>query len=178
MINDIDAKQLLNLVDKKNGQLLDQNTVIIDIRSPSEHRGEHIKDSINVPFTQFEQYDWTQHKNNTLIFYCARGNRTKQAIDKLNMIPCKAQYCLAEGITQWKNLGLPTIIDRHAPIDLMRQVQIIAGILVILGVILSYLWSIYFIYLSLFVGMGLLFAGVTGFCGMAKLLMCLPYNRR
>ncbi|MGK8251302.1 YgaP-like transmembrane domain [Moraxella lacunata] len=28
-----------------------------------------------------------------------------------------------------------------------------------------------------FVGAGLLFAGVTGFCGMARVLALLPYNR-
>jgi hypothetical protein len=32
--------------------------------------------------------------------------------------------------------------------------------------------------LSGFVGAGLVFAGVTGFCGMARLLALMPWNRR
>jgi Protein of unknown function (DUF2892) len=32
--------------------------------------------------------------------------------------------------------------------------------------------------LSGFVGAGLLFAGVSGFCGMARLLAVMPWNRR
>ncbi len=59
----------------------------------------------------------------------------------------------------------------------MRQVQIIAGFLIVLGVALSYTVSKDFILLSGFVGLGLLVAGVTGFCGMANLLMLLPYNK-
>lgn len=59
----------------------------------------------------------------------------------------------------------------------MRQVQIAAGSLVLLGVILGYGVSTGFFLLSAFVGAGLLFAGVSGFCGMARLLMKMPWNR-
>jgi hypothetical protein len=34
------------------------------------------------------------------------------------------------------------------------------------------------IWLTIFVGAGLTVAGVTGFCGMARLLALLPWNRR
>jgi len=37
--------------------------------------------------------------------------------------------------------------------------------------------SPWFIALSAFVGAGLVFAGVTGTCGMAACLLKLPYNR-
>ena len=35
-----------------------------------------------------------------------------------------------------------------------------------------------FLALSAFVGAGLVFAGTTGWCGMAKLLAIMPWNRR
>lgn len=60
----------------------------------------------------------------------------------------------------------------------MRQVQIAAGLLILCGVVLGYSVSGGFFLLSGFVGAGLLFAGVTGFCGMARLLRVMPWNRR
>ena len=56
--------------------------------------------------------------------------------------------------------------------------QIVAGGLVLIGVLLSLFWTPAFLGLSAFVGAGLMFAGVTGWCGMAHLLCVLPWNRR
>ncbi|KAE9854486.1 DUF2892 domain-containing protein, partial [Escherichia coli] len=44
--------------------------------------------------------------------------------------------------------------------------------------VLGYTLSGGFFLLSGFVGAGLLFAGLTGFCGMARLLKIMPWNRR
>ena len=59
----------------------------------------------------------------------------------------------------------------------MQQVQIAAGGLVLLGLIMSKLLAPGWIALSWFVGAGLVFAGITGFCGMARLLAVMPWNR-
>jgi rhodanese-related sulfurtransferase len=85
---------------------------------------------------------------------------------------------LMGGLDGWKAAGLPTLVDRSAPIELQRQVQIAAGSLVVLGVALSVWVSPWFMLLSGFVGAGLIFAGVTGTCGMARFLSCMPWNRR
>ena len=81
------------------------------------------------------------------------------------------------GLEAWKRAGLPVIEDRSAPLPLMRQVQIVAGSLVLLGVVLGFLLGPAWFGLAGFVGAGLVFAGVTGFCGMARLLARLPWNR-
>jgi hypothetical protein len=59
----------------------------------------------------------------------------------------------------------------------MRQVQIAAGSLVLLGLILSASLAPAWIALSWFVGAGLVFAGLSGSCGLAKLLALMPWNR-
>ena len=59
----------------------------------------------------------------------------------------------------------------------MRQVQIAAGALILAGVILSVTVNPAFLGLSAFVGAGLTFAGVTGWCGMAHLLALMPWNK-
>ena len=58
----------------------------------------------------------------------------------------------------------------------MRQVQIVAGSLVALGVALGVLVSPWMLILPAFVGCGLVFAGVSGWCGMARLLAVMPWN--
>lgn len=84
---------------------------------------------------------------------------------------------LEGGLANWKRAGLPTVQDKAQPRPLMQQVQIVAGSLVLLGVVLGYLLNPAFFLLSGFVGAGLLFAGLSGWCGMALLLAKMPWNR-
>jgi rhodanese-related sulfurtransferase len=61
--------------------------------------------------------------------------------------------------------------------EIMRQVQIAAGSLVLIGVLLGFFVAPAWFGLAGFVGAGLTFAGLSGFCGMARLLMFAPWNR-
>ncbi|MGN6893694.1 YgaP-like transmembrane domain, partial [Neisseria sp. P0015.S009] len=54
--------------------------------------------------------------------------------------------------------------------DIIRQVLSIAGSLILLGVLAGWLLSPWFYLIDVLVGAGLLTAGLTGFCGMARLL--------
>ncbi len=93
--------------------------------------------------------------------------------------PAPAQVSLLEGgIDGWKAAGLPVTEDKSQPLPLMRQVQIAAGGLTLLGVILGYTVHGGFFLISGFVGAGLMLAGMTGFCGMARLLEKMPWNTR
>jgi rhodanese-related sulfurtransferase len=82
------------------------------------------------------------------------------------------------GIEAWRRAGLAVEVDRRQPLDLMRQVQLAAGGLVLLGVALGFLAGPGFFALAAFVGAGLMLAGATGWCGMARLLRHMPWNRR
>jgi hypothetical protein len=82
------------------------------------------------------------------------------------------------GIATWKNAGYAVEKNQNVPISLFRQVQIVAGSLVVLGTVLGVLVSPNFLLLSGFVGAGLVFAGVTSTCAMGLLLAKLPYNQR
>ena len=114
-----------------------------------------------------------------MIFHCHSGARTSGNADRLAQAAAPAQAFVVEGgIQGWKQAGLQTVEDKTQPLPLMRQVQIAAGLLILCGVVLGYSVSDGFFLLSGFVGAGLLFAGVTGFCGMARLLKVMPWNRR
>lgn len=84
---------------------------------------------------------------------------------------------MAGGLEAWKAAGLETRVDRSAPIDVMRQTQITIGTIVLAGVLLGTLISPWFLILSGFMGAGLVFAGSTGWCGMAMLMARMPWNR-
>ncbi|VXC83907.1 YgaP family membrane protein [Sphingomonas sp. 8AM] len=87
-------------------------------------------------------------------------------------------HILKGGIDAWRQAGHPTIVDRSRPLEIMRQVQIIARALVLTGVLLSRFVAPGFLGYSAFIGAGLMFAGVTGWCGMANLLRFMPWNQR
>ena len=72
---------------------------------------------------------------------------------------------------------LPVARGTVKVIRLERQVRIAAGSLVLLGFLLGWFVNRGFFGLSGLVGAGLIFAGVTDFCGMGLLLACAPWNK-
>ena len=82
------------------------------------------------------------------------------------------------GLDAWAKAGLPVEQNRKAPLEINRQVQITAGLLILTGVVLGFAVAPAWSGLSAFVGAGLTFAGLSGRCGMARLLMLAPWNRR
>ena len=82
------------------------------------------------------------------------------------------------GTLAWIDAGLPVTRGTAKVISLERQVRIVAGALVVTGVVLAQSVNHWFIGLSAFVGAGLVFAGITDFCGMGLLLARMPWNKR
>jgi len=117
--------------------------------------------------------------DDVLIFHCRSGARTKGSAARLAAAAPKCEtYILDGGIDAWKKAGLPVTLDRGQPIDLMRQMQIAAGSLALLGVVLGTWVNPDFYVLPAFIGAGLVVAGVTGVCPMVRLLQRMPWNRR
>jgi rhodanese-related sulfurtransferase len=156
-------------------QLAEQRVQVIDVREPMEYAGGHIAGSLNVPLSRISQADLPR---GPLVLVCHSGNRSAQALAQL--LQQGHPHPLSDlegGIPAWQQAGLPVHKLRNAPLPLMRQVQIAAGSLVLLGLILSNLVAPAWILLSWFVGAGLVFAGISGFCGMARLLALMPWNK-
>jgi rhodanese-related sulfurtransferase len=160
-------------------QGLDQQSVtLIDVREPGEFAGEHIPGATLVALSQFDPRKIPQTENTQLVLYCRSGNRSAIAAQKLFDAGFESVTHLSCGIGAWKEAGYPTVTNRDAPISLMRQVQLVAGSLMLTGTILGALVSPWFLLLSGFVGAGLMFAGVTDTCMLGMLLAKLPYNQR
>ena len=160
--------------------LIAQGARLIDIRDADEYAREHIPDAELVPLASLTNgATLNARAGETVIFHCQAGSRTQNNAIRLAAAAAPAQASLlAGGIQGWRAAGFPVEEDKSQPLPLMRQVQIAAGLLTLCGVVLGFTLSSGFFLLSGFVGAGLLFAGLTGFCGMARLLKVMPWNRR
>lgn len=148
--------------------------VLVDIRSPDEHARGNIPGARNVPLGQALPIMNAPE----VIFHCKSGMRTNANVAALRKLTAAPAYLLEGGFDAWMRAGFDVSIDRSKPMDIMRQVQIMAGSLVLIGVIAGLGIAPVGFGLSAFIGAGLVFSGVSGTCGMGRLLQMMPWNRR
>jgi len=159
-------------------RLLDAGeAILIDVRESDEHAREHILGARLAPLSAIDAHDFDREHGKIAVFHCRSGMRTQANAAKLLARGFKRAHFLEGGIEAWKSAGLAVHSNKKAPLEIMRQVQITAGLLILTGVTLGALVHPAFYGLSAFVGAGLTFAGATGWCGMAMLLKTMPWNR-
>jgi rhodanese-related sulfurtransferase len=153
---------------------------LIDVRTPVEYREVHAKGARNIPLDQLDpavvMHARCGAADSPLYVLCRSGGRGAQACEKFLQAGYSNVVNVAGGTQAWEASGLPVVRDRKV-ISLERQVRIAAGLLVVLGALLSWLVHPAFVLLSAFVGAGLVFAGVTNTCGMGLLLARMPWNK-
>ncbi|HEY7665918.1 MAG TPA: rhodanese family protein [Xanthobacteraceae bacterium] len=160
-------------------RLIEEGAMLVDIRERDEWAREHIAGAHHLALSRLDAAHLAADRGRVVIFHCRSGTRTRSnaaALAAKAGTSCET-FMLAGGLEGWRKAGLPTVIDRQQPIELQRQVQIGAGGLASLGTILGLTVSPWFFAVPLFIGGGLLIAGLTGFCGMARLLERAPWNR-
>jgi rhodanese-related sulfurtransferase len=156
----------------------EDGAVLIDIRDADEYAREHIPGARNVPLGRLDA-SALAHRAGRLVIHCQSGARTSAAAGRIAALAGHdAVHLIQGGLDAWRRAGLPVARDHRQPIALMRQVQIAAGSLVLAGVLLGALVAPGFFALSGLVGAGLVFAGISGTCGLAHLLRLMPWNRR
>ncbi|MCL1490049.1 MAG: rhodanese-like domain-containing protein [Pseudanabaena sp. Salubria-1] len=155
-----------------------QQVTLIDVREVGEYATEHISGAISMPLSTFDSNHIDKIGDKPVVLCCQSGMRSNRASQKLLENGFGTVIQLKGGLLSWKDAGFKTQVVRNAPISLFRQVQIVAGSLVLLGTGLGVFVSPGFFLLSGFVGGGLVFAGVTNTCAMGTLLTKLPYNQR
>ena len=157
-------------------RLIEQGAVLIDIRDIDEHARERIPQARNVPLSKL--CDGPLGDGGKIVFHCKSGNRTRMNAPLLAQSTEADAYILDGGIEAWKGAGLPVAADRRQPIEMMRQVQIAAGSMAFIGAVLGFALHPAFYAVSGGVGAGLMFAGITGTCAMARILKVMPWNRQ
>ena len=152
---------------------------LLDVRTSPEYAAAHVPGARLMPLNELKAEAFlAKHEAGAPIYVlCQAGARAAKAIELFEDAGC-TDCVLVEGGTQaWIDAGLPVHRGVSRVLPLMRQVQIVVGSLSAIGAILALAVNSWFAIVPLFLGGGLLFAGVTGKCGMALLLAKMPWNR-
>ena len=156
----------------------DNNSIdFINVCEPAEYKEKHIEGVRSVPLGTVTDHVQEFNSKQTVYVHCRSGNRGKQAIDRLIQAGVTAELVNVEGgLLAWDEAGYDTG-SHTSRMPIMRQVLVAAGSLILIGFVGTYTISDGFKYLAPLVGVGLLFAGVSGWCGMAFVLTRMPWNK-
>lgn len=156
--------------------LHEDKAVLVDVRTPTEILEQEIPDSIVMPFdlVSAERIKDTVGTDKKVVFVCRSGSRALQAAEAVSG-PVDS-VVLDGGIVEWGKKGWP-VKEGVKRIPLDRQVLIAVGSLLLFTLLLASTVSKIFIVLVGFFGAAMIFAGITGNCGMARLLLLMPWNK-
>lgn len=150
---------------------------VLDVRSAAEFTAVHIPGSYNVPLDLLREHrdELSRHLEQDVVLVCRSGARAGQAEVLLAETVRPNLHVLEGGLLEWQDAGGP--VNRGpSRWDLERQVRLMAGGLVLAGVLASVLvpnmkW------LAAAVGAGLAMAALTNSCIMGSLISRLPHNQ-
>jgi len=154
---------------------------LLDVRTPGEYNALHVPGAKLVPLDELDVVAFLKQReagDKPIYVLCQSGGRARKAIEKFARAGFDGCVLVEGGTQAWIEAGLPVSRGRAKVISLERQVRIAAGLLVLAGVVFGWFTHPGFFGLAAFVGAGLVFAGVTDFCGMGLLLAKMPWNQR
>ncbi|MEU7291667.1 rhodanese-like domain-containing protein [Streptomyces exfoliatus] len=156
---------------------------VVDVRTPGEYASGHVPGALNVPLDRFDQAVPALQEaaaRGGLLLVCQSGGRSATACARLAAHGVTV-HDLDGGTSGWAARGHGLERPAGAPAKpvwaMDRQVRLVAGSLVLLGLALGLLVHPAFQLLSAGVAGGLVFSALTNTCGMAMMLGKLPYNR-
>lgn len=154
-------------------QALENGALLLDVRETPEFNYEHIAQSKNIPRDHLSEAARELPKEKEIYVICQVGMSSKGAARTLEAAGLSV-INVEGGLEAWKRAKYPVerTAGAKAVIPIIRQVQIIAGSMVLIGILAGIKW------LALLAGAGLLFAGLSGTCMMASILSRCPWNRQ
>lgn len=160
----------------------ESDILLIDVRTPAEFESVHVPAANNIPLGELDPKallaSGKLREDKPVYILCQSGRRAEMAAEHLQTAGILNGIVVEGGTEAWVNAGLPVNRGQQQVISIERQVRIGAGSIVLLGILLGWFVHRYFLGLSAFVGAGLIFAGVTDWCGMGLLLAKAPWNQR
>lgn len=162
-------------------KLSEQGALLLDVRSAAEFKQVHVEGAINLPLEKVS-HDAVKkiinenHKGPFVVLLCAAGTRARKAAEILESANLRLTV-ITGGTNSCIQLGIPVNRSASKMISIARQVRIAAGALVFTAVTLGYFINPSFYFFSGFIGVGLMFAGITDWCGMGLLIAKAPWNK-
>ena len=77
-----------------------KGVIIIDVRNNNDYIQSHLENAVNIPLREMNEHlkELEQYKENPIILYCSKGNRSKVAAIQLEALGYKNLYVIKEGI--------------------------------------------------------------------------------
>jgi rhodanese-related sulfurtransferase len=153
---------------------------LLDVRTPGEYAVAHVPGARLLPLADLDAALFLRERgqrDKPIYILCHTTRRARKAIRKFQRAGFDNCVLVTGGTQAWMEAGLPVNHGESKVLPLMRQVQIAVGSLAAVGAVLGLTVNPLFAILPLFIGCGLVFAGVTGICGLALLLARMPWNR-
>ncbi|MBK9385088.1 MAG: DUF2892 domain-containing protein [Planctomycetes bacterium] len=152
---------------------------VLDVRTGAEVSSQRVPGSRWIPLDELAaRLDEVRVVPAPRLLLCQSGNRAAMAQRLLSQHHLSGVQVIAGGIQAYAAAGGGLERSAGGAISLERQVRIAAGSLVLLGVLFGAFVNPLFLGVAGFVGAGLIFAGMTDWCGMGLLLAKAPWNRR
>ncbi|MGF1573598.1 MAG: rhodanese-like domain-containing protein [Sumerlaeia bacterium] len=170
----------INAQEFKAAHLSNTQLAVLDVRTPVEFKTVHVAGARLCPLGQVNRNEveslFVNRENTPLYVLCKAGSRACKAADKLGKQGVENIVVVEGGTDACIAAGLP--VERGAnSISLERQVRIAVGSLNLIAALLAIFVHPMFVILCGFFGAGLLFAGLTDWCGMGLLLAKMPWNK-
>lgn len=168
---------------KLNTMLKKKEVFLIDVRDAESYNAEHIAGAHNIPISELDIVKIpAEAHNKNIIVHCGGGKiRCVKGYEMLiKQKPSLKVQILEGGLNGWTKAGLPTVkygLNLNIKnIPMQGQVRITEGLFIFLGVLIGYYVHPFLMLLALF-GLGLIFAGISGYGLIEALLEKMPWNQ-
>ena len=172
VVKDFDAQNLSSLISAGEA------VKVIDVRSAAEFETMHIRGSYNVPLPLLSEHvaELAERLAGRVVLVCQSGVRSEQARRHLNSVGLDHASVLKGGVPDFAAAG-GNVVRGVQRWDLERQVRMVAGSLVVVGLLAGKFVSPKIRILSGAIGGGLTFSALTNTCAMGQALSKMPWNR-
>lgn len=155
--------------------------LVVDVRSAAEFEAQHIRGSYHVPLNTLAEHtaELARHlddPSSPLVLVCQSGVRAEQGRRHLAAAGLDRAHVLDGGVAAWAAAGHEVVRGRTAW-ALERQVRLVAGSLVLTGILGGRLVTPKLRLLAGGIGAGLTFSALSNTCAMGSALARLPFNR-
>ncbi len=110
-------KTSISVSDYEQRLTVTPNAQLIDVRTPGEYEGGHLKNAVNININgdDFEGQLAKLDKTKPVMVYCLSGGRSSSAANKMAAMGFTEVYNMEGGIMQWRNAGKPLETGAAAP---------------------------------------------------------------